>query len=174
MHNDLWHWPISLRSFSYHFAVKLLKYGRSFHVCSTAPGIVDAFFPYLAQTITTMRKHLVHNKLWPWSISSRSFSHDFAMQLLRYNTCWHVCFTTFTVLDGFFPDLAQMTNTMKGYVLMTFDLDLYKFHTVLVGFFTYFSNGIFGNRRYSQNRAVIDLSSCPRKQWELLKLLSWQ
>ena len=35
--------------------------------------VVDGFFPYLAQMITSMRGCVIYNDLWPWLISSRSF-----------------------------------------------------------------------------------------------------
>ena len=35
--------------------------------------VLDWFFPYLAQMITSMRGCVAYNDLWPWPISSRSF-----------------------------------------------------------------------------------------------------
>ena len=54
-HNDFWPWYIYSRSFSCDFAIKLLKYGTSCHVRST---VLDEFFPYLTQIITTMREYV--------------------------------------------------------------------------------------------------------------------
>ena len=51
----------------------------AFRVCSVTHTVLDGFFPYWAQMITSMRECVVHNDLWPWPISSRSFSHDFAI-----------------------------------------------------------------------------------------------
>ena len=38
--------------------------------------VLDGFFPYLPQMITTMRWCVAHNDLWPWPISSRSLGLD--------------------------------------------------------------------------------------------------
>ena len=54
MHNDLWHWSLSSRSFSHDFAIKL-KYGASCCVRSAAWAVLDGFFPYLAKMIISMR-----------------------------------------------------------------------------------------------------------------------
>ena len=59
------------RSFSHEFTIKLLKYGTSCPVCSTACTVLDGFFPYLAQMITSMRGCVACNDLWPWPISSK-------------------------------------------------------------------------------------------------------
>ena len=56
--------------------------------------ILDGFFPYLAQMITTMRGCVAYNDLWPWPISSRSFGLDLENRVLSVAS---------TVLDGFFP-----------------------------------------------------------------------
>ena len=63
--------------------------------------------------ITTMKGCVTQNDLWSWPISSRSFGHDFAIILLKYGTSCHVRSTACTVLDGFFPYLAQMTTSMR-------------------------------------------------------------
>ena len=73
--NNHWPWPISSRSFSHVFAIKLLKYNTSC-VCSTALTVLDEIFPYLAQMIISMRGCVACNDLWPWPISSRLFSCD--------------------------------------------------------------------------------------------------
>ena len=85
---------ISSRPFSHDFAIKLLKYDTSCGVRSTTCTVLDGFFPYLAQMITSMRGCVACNDLWPWSISSRSFSHDFAIKLLKYGTSCAVRSTT--------------------------------------------------------------------------------
>ena len=43
-------------------------------------------FSYLAQMITSFRGCVTCNDLWSWALSSRSFSHNFAIKLLRYGT----------------------------------------------------------------------------------------
>ena len=74
-HNDLCPWPISFRSFRYDFAIKLLKYGISWRVRSTPCTVLDGCFPYFAQMIASMRGCVAKKDLWPWPLSSRSFSH---------------------------------------------------------------------------------------------------
>ena len=76
--NDLSPWPISSRSFSHDFAIRLLKYVTFCHVRSTAPIVLDEIFPYLAQMITSMRRCVTCNDLWAWPVSLRLFSCDIA------------------------------------------------------------------------------------------------
>ena len=106
--NDHWHervcrvyWPLTLthifQPFRYEFAIKLLKYGTSCRVRSTACTVLDGCFPSLAQMITSMRGCVV----WPWSLSSRSFIHDFVIKLLKYGTSCCFRFTAHKVLDEF-------------------------------------------------------------------------
>ena len=66
--------------------------------------ILDGFFPYLAQMITSMRGCVAYNDLWPWPISSRSFG------LVLENLVRSVAST---VLDGFFPYLVQIITSMR-------------------------------------------------------------
>ena len=65
--------------------------------------VLDGFFPYLAQMITSMRGCVAYNDLWPWPVSSRSF-------VLGLENC--VRSVASTVLDGFFPYLVQMITSM--------------------------------------------------------------
>ena len=62
--NDLWPWPIFLRSFG-------LDLENRVH--SVASSVLDGFFPYLVQMIASMRWCVACDYLWPWPISSRSF-----------------------------------------------------------------------------------------------------
>ena len=104
--------------------------------------------------ITTMRGCVAHNDLWPWPISSRSFSLDLENRVRSVAS---------TVLDGFFLYLAQMINNIRGcvacYVFFQnvkiwifgkffkfFDLDLEKKSTVLDGFFPYLAQMITSMR----------------------------
>ena len=80
--------------------IKLQKYVTSC-VCFTGHTVWDGFFLYLAQIITNMRGCVVCNDLWPWHISSRSFSHDFAIKLLKYGTSCCVYSRACAVLDEF-------------------------------------------------------------------------
>ena len=66
--------------------------------------VLDGFFPYLAQMITSMRGYLGYNDLWPWPISSRSFGLGLENR---------VRFKASTVLDGFFPYLIQVITSMR-------------------------------------------------------------
>ena len=66
--------------------------------------VLDGFFPYLAQMITSVRGCVAYNDLWPWPICSRSFG-------LGLENC--VCSVASTVLDGFFPYLVQMITSMR-------------------------------------------------------------
>ena len=77
--------------------------------------VLDGFFPYLAQMITSMRPCVAYNDLWPWPISSRSFGFGLENR---------VCSIASTVLDGFFPYLVQMITSMRMCVACE-DLDLY-------------------------------------------------
>ena len=95
--------------------------------------------------ITTIRGCVAHNDLWPWPISSRSFSLDLENR---------VCSVASTNLDGLFLYLAQMITIMRGCVacyiyfrICKFEfltnfwnfsaLTLKKKSTILDGFFPY-------------------------------------
>ena len=39
------------------------------HVCPVTPAVLDGFFPYWVQLITSIRGCVAHNDLWPWLIS---------------------------------------------------------------------------------------------------------
>ena len=88
--------------------------------------VLDGFFPYLSQMITSMRGCVAYNDLWPWPISSRSF--DLGLEN-------RVRSVASTVSDGFFPYLIQMITSMRRCVACddlwpwpissrSFDLDL--------------------------------------------------
>ena len=66
--------------------------------------VLDGFFPYLAQMITSMRGCVAYNDLWPWPIFSRSFGLDLENRVRSVAS---------TVLDGFFPYLVQMITSMR-------------------------------------------------------------
>ena len=67
--------------------------------------VLDGFFPYLAQMISSMIGCVAYNDLWPWLISSRSFGLGLENRVRSVAS---------TVLDGFFPYLAKMINCMRG------------------------------------------------------------
>ena len=66
--------------------------------------VLNGFFPYLAQMITSMRGCVAYNHLWPWPISSRSFGLGLENRVRSVAS---------TVLDGFFPYLVQMITSMR-------------------------------------------------------------
>ena len=78
-----------------------------FHFGKKKSTILLAFFPYLAQSIISIRGCVVCNDLWPWPILSRSFGLDLENRVRSV-----VC----TLLDGFFPYLVQMITGMRGCV----------------------------------------------------------
>ena len=86
-YNDLWHWPISSRSFGL---------GLENRVRSVPSTVRDGFFPYLVQMITSMRRCVACYDLWPWPISSRSLDLDFENRVRS---------VTFSVLDRLLPYL---------------------------------------------------------------------
>ena len=143
--DDLWPWPISSRSFDLDFENRVHSVASTvldgfFFVFSTndcyykrvcrvlrffqnqkiwifgkflkffgldlekKASVLNWFFPYLAQMITSMRGCVAYNEFWPWLISSRSFG------LGLEN---HVRSVASTVLDGFFLYLIQMITSMR-------------------------------------------------------------
>ena len=66
--------------------------------------VLDGFFPYLAQIITSMRGCVAYDDRWPWPISSRSFGLGLENR---------VCSVASTVLSEFFPYLVQMITSMR-------------------------------------------------------------
>ena len=95
-YNDLWHWPISSRSFGLGFENR---------VRSVASTVHDGFFPYLIPMITSMRRCVTCDDLWLWPISSRSFDLDFENRVRSI---------MFTVLNRLFPYLPQIITTIRG------------------------------------------------------------
>ena len=140
-------------------------------VCSVTPTVLDGFFPYYALMIISMRRCDAYNGIWPWCISSRWFSHDFAIKLIKYAPSCHVHSTAHTVLEQSFPYLAHMITSMRVCLMHNklwpppvsarslrheFVTKLLKYSischipcttcTVLVGFFPCFSLMIFSMR----------------------------
>ena len=76
--------------------------------------------------ITSMRWCVAHNDFWHWPISSRSFSHEFAIKLLKYVISCRVRCAVHTFLGGFFLVGHKWSLPWEGVsYAMTFDLDLY-------------------------------------------------
>ena len=112
-------------------------------------SVLNWFFPYLGQMITSKRRCVAYNDLWPWPISSRSFGLGLENRVRSVAS---------KVLDGFFPYLIQMITSMRRYVACddlwpwpissrSFDLDFEnRVHsvasTVLNGFFLYLAQMI--------------------------------
>ena len=90
--------------------------------------VLDGFFPYLAQMITSMRRCVAYNDLWPWPI--RSF--DLGLEN-------RVCSVASTVLDGFFPYLVQMITNMRKCVACD---DLWPWPISSRSFDLYFENRV--------------------------------
>ena len=111
--------------------------------------VLDGFFPYSSQMITSMRGCVAYNDLWPWPISSRSFGLGLENRVRSVAS---------TVPDGFFPYLVQMITSMRRCVACddlwpwpissrSFDLDLENrvrsvASTVLDGFLLYLAQMI--------------------------------
>ena len=117
--------------------------------------VLDGFFPYLAQMITSMRGCVAYNDLWPWPISSRSIGLGLENRVRSVAS---------TVQDGFFPYLVQMINSIRGCVACddpwpwpissrSFGLDLENrvssvVSTIVDGFFLYLAQIITIIRGY--------------------------
>ena len=97
-YNDLWHWPISSKSFGI---------GLENRVRSVESTVLDGFSPYLVQMITSMGRCVACDERWLWPISSGSNDLDFENR---------VRFATFSVLDRLFPYLPQIIATIRGCV----------------------------------------------------------
>ena len=108
----IWHkWWLSLEGISCYAFPRIWKFeflanflNFSALTLKKISTVLDGFFPYLAQMITTMRECVAYNDLWPWPISWRSFGLGLENR---------VCSATCTVLDGFFPYLVQMITSMR-------------------------------------------------------------
>ena len=79
-------------------------------------AVLDGFFPYLAQMITSVRGCVAYNDLCIWPISSRSFGLGLENRVRSVAS---------TVPDGFFPYLAQMITSMRRCVACD---DLWPWH----------------------------------------------
>ena len=124
-------WPLNL--------TYIFKVIWHWHWKKTSP-VLDGFFPYLAQMITSMTGCVAYDDLW----TSRSFGIGIG-NIVRS--------VASAVRDGFFPCLVQMITSMRRCVACddrwpwpissrSFDLDLenrvrFVSSTVLDGFFIY-------------------------------------
>ena len=79
----IWHkWSLSLEGVSrvtFFSASENLNFWQIFKNFRLWPWkqkstVIDGFFPYLPQMITSMRVCVAHNDLWPWPVSWRTLS----------------------------------------------------------------------------------------------------
>ena len=98
---------------------KFLKFfGLDFEKKKSA--VLDGFFPYLAQMITSVRGCVAYNDLWPWPISSRSFGLGLENRSLCsiYSSWWILSIFGRKAVKlnhslTHFPYLAQMITSMR-------------------------------------------------------------
>ena len=120
-YNTLWTWPISSRSFSHEFAIKLLKYGTTCLVRSTTCTVLDGFFTYLVQMIIGVRRCDAWNDPLPWPICWRSWLCNKNMAHILSCPLQH---TQFGINS--FHSWHKWSLASEGVShAMTFDLDLY-------------------------------------------------
>ena len=91
------------------FRIRKFEFWQIFEIFPPWPwkkksSVLNWFFPYLAQMITSKRRCVAYNDLWPWPISSRSFSLGLENRVRSVAS---------TVLDGFSPYLIQMITSMR-------------------------------------------------------------
>ena len=122
-------------------------------VCSVTSTVLDGFFPYYPQMITTMRGCVIQNDLWPWPISwifgilKKNFGLDLQKKYLQFSK----------------DVLTQMITSMRGCIvyndLWPWPISSWSFgiglenrvrsvaSTVLHGLFPYFIQMITSIRR---------------------------
>ena len=134
-----WHkWSLLLEGVSrvtFFFRIWKFEFLANFEIfrpwpCKKKSTVLDGFFPYLAQMITSMRRCVAYNDLWPWPISSRSFGLDLENRVRSVAS---------TVLGGFFPYLIQMITSMRRCV--AYD-DLWPWPLSSRSFNLYFENRV--------------------------------
>ena len=89
----------------------------TFRVRPVASTVPDGFFPCLVQMITSMRRCVACDDLWPWPISSRSFDLDLGNRVRSVAS---------TVLDGFLIYLAQMITVIRECVACCVFFEIWK------------------------------------------------
>ena len=104
-------------------SVRLSVCPLTFRVRPVASTVPDGFFPYMVQMISSMRRCVACDNLWPWPISSRSFDLDLENRVRSVAS---------TVLDGFFLYLAQMTTIIRGCVACYVLLKIWKFEFLAI------------------------------------------
>ena len=115
-YNDLWPWPISSRSFGlgpenrWPISSRSFGLGPENRVRSVSSTVLDGFFPYWVQMITSMRRCVACDDLWLWHI----------FKVIRLDFDNHVRPATFWAVDWFFPYLPQIFTTIRGCELVKF------------------------------------------------------
>ena len=172
--DDPWPWPISSRSFGLD-----LENG----VCSVGPTVLDGFCLNLAQMITIIRECVACYVFFfseSWKFEFFAYFYNFSALTLKKKS---------SVLEGFFPCLAQMITGMRGCIAYndlwpwpissrSFGLGLENHvrsvaYTVLNGFFPYLVQIITTMRRcvacddhwpwpISSRSFDLDLENCVR------------
>ena len=99
----------------------------TFRVRPVASTVQDGFFRYLVQMITSMRRCVACDDLWPWPISSRSFDLDLENRVRSVAS---------TVLDGFLLYLARIITIVWGCVVCYDFFKIWKFE-FLPNFFNF-------------------------------------
>ena len=113
-------------------------------VRSVTSTVLDGFFPYLIQMITSMRRCVACDDLWPWPISSRSFGLDLENRVRSVAS---------TVRNGFFLYLAQMITIIRGCVACYVFFRIWKLE-----FFSNFSALTLKKKIYS-SRSILSIYS---------------
>ena len=119
----IWHkWSVSLEGVSrgtFFQNLEIWIFGKFFKFFGVdlekKSSVLDGFFLYIAQMITSMRGCVAYNDLWPWPISSRSFGLGLENRVRSVAS---------TVPDGFFPYLVQMITSMRRSSSRSFDIIL--------------------------------------------------
>ena len=91
--------------------------------------------------ITTMRVCVAHHDLWPWPISSRSFSLDLENRVRSVAS---------TVMDGFFLYMAQMITIIRGCVACYVFFRIWKFW-ILANFWKFSTLTLKKNLQFSMD-----------------------
>ena len=94
--NDHYHWTVCRVFFRiWKFKFLAIFWNFSALTLKKKSAVLDGFFPYLSQMITSMRGCVAYNDLWRLGLENR----------VRY--------VASTVPDGFFPYLVQMITSMR-------------------------------------------------------------
>ena len=73
----VWEGVLHIMAFDLDISSRSFGLGLESRVRSVASTVLNGFFPYLIQVITSMRMCVACDDIWPWPTSSRSFNLDF-------------------------------------------------------------------------------------------------